>query len=114
MADRGDPDADQVFGGQLRQHLAVDIIVAERRYIALKAQILQPRRYVHAVILRSEKRKPLVDDDMPLPSGLPAVALKCRGVGVLASASERPLQSTPAAANRYPVNAATGAIPVRS
>jgi hypothetical protein len=35
-ADRGHPDADQVFGGQLRQDLAVDIVVAERRYIALK------------------------------------------------------------------------------
>ena len=33
-ADRGHPDADQVFGGQLRQDLAVDIVVAERRYIA--------------------------------------------------------------------------------
>jgi hypothetical protein len=28
------------------------------------------------VILGSEKRQPLVDDDIPLPSGLPAVALK--------------------------------------
>jgi hypothetical protein len=51
-------------------------IVAERRYIALVAQILQPRRYVHAVILGSEKRQTLVDDDIPLPSGLPAPALK--------------------------------------
>jgi hypothetical protein len=28
------------------------------------------------VILGSEKRHPLVDDDIPLPSGLPAAALK--------------------------------------
>jgi taurine dioxygenase len=58
VADRGHPDADQVFGGELPQHLGVDIIVAEGRHIALKAQILQPRRYVHAVILGSEKRHP--------------------------------------------------------
>jgi hypothetical protein len=34
------------------------IIIAERRYLALKPQILQPRRYVHAVVLGSEKRQP--------------------------------------------------------
>src|SRR5262249_38554108 len=46
----------RVFGGELRQHLGVDIIVAEHRYIALKSQIPQPGRYVHAVILASEER----------------------------------------------------------
>ena len=67
---------DQVLGRQLRQHLGIDIVVAERRRIALKAQIPQPRRYVHAVILGSEERQPLMDDDIPLPFGLPAAALK--------------------------------------
>jgi hypothetical protein len=58
VADRGDPDADQVFGGELRQHLGADIIVAERRYIALKSQIPQPGRYVHAVILGQKAATP--------------------------------------------------------
>ena len=58
MADRGDPDADQVFGGELRQHLGADIIVAERRYIALKSQIPQPGRYVHAGDPRPESGSP--------------------------------------------------------
>jgi hypothetical protein len=51
-------------------------IVAEGRHIALKAQILQPRRYVHAVILGSEERQPLMDEDNPLPFKLPAVVLR--------------------------------------
>src|SRR5262249_40722552 len=58
VADRGDPDADRVFGGELRQHHGVDIIVAERRYIALKSQIPQPGRYVHAVILGQKAATP--------------------------------------------------------
>ena len=40
----------------------IDLIVAEGRHIALKAQTLEPRRDVHAVILGSEKRTPLVDE----------------------------------------------------
>ena len=55
MAHRGHSDANQVLGRPARQHLSVDI-VAERRYIALEAQALQPCRYVHAVILGSEER----------------------------------------------------------
>jgi hypothetical protein len=74
VADRGHPDADQVLGGQLQQHLGVDIIVAERRHIAPKAQISQPRRHIHAVILGSEKRQTHVDDDIALPAYLPAAA----------------------------------------
>ena len=56
MADRGHAQADQVVGRQLRQDLGIDIVVAERGHIALKAQALQPRRYVHAVIPGSEER----------------------------------------------------------
>ena len=72
----------QVLGGQLRQHLAIDIIVAECRRISLKAQTLQPRRYVHAVILGSEERQPLMDDDILC---LPAYQRQCSGMadGVL-------------------------------
>ena len=76
MADRGYADADQVVGRQLRQHFAIDIVVAECRRVLLKPQPAQPRRYVHAVILGSEERQPLIDDDIPLPFGLPAAALK--------------------------------------
>src|SRR6185437_2954595 len=48
----------QVVGRQLRQDLGIDIIVAERGHKPLKAQTLQPRRYVHAVILGFEGRSP--------------------------------------------------------
>jgi hypothetical protein len=39
-------------------------------------QPAQPRHYVHAVILGSEERQPLMKEDIPLPFGLPAAALK--------------------------------------
>ena len=43
------------------------IVVANSRIgedgLALKAQILQPRRNIHAVILGSEERQPLMNDD---------------------------------------------------
>ena len=76
MADRGHADADQVVGRQLRQHFAIDIVVAECRRVLFEPQPAQPRRYVHAVILGSEERQPLMDEDIPLPFGLPAAALK--------------------------------------
>jgi hypothetical protein len=76
MPDQGDAEILQILGRQARQDPLVDLVLAERRHIALKAQILQPRRYVHAVIPGSEKRQPLMDDDRPLPFELPAVALK--------------------------------------
>jgi len=41
-----------------------------------KPQPTQPRHYVHAVILGSEERQPLMVDDIPLPFELPAAALK--------------------------------------
>src|ERR1700730_15160124 len=74
MAARGYADADQVVGRQLRQHLAIDIVVAERRRVLFKPQPAQPRRYVHAVILGSEEGQPLMGDDIPLPFELPAAA----------------------------------------
>jgi len=81
MPDQGDAEILRILGRQARQDPLVDLVVAERRHIKLKAQILQPRRYVHAVILGSEERQPLTDDDIPLPLELPAVALKWNGVG---------------------------------
>src|SRR4051794_32632650 len=77
MADRDHPNVDQVFGGQLRQHLGIDIIIAECLHISLKAQILQPRRDVHAVLLGSESGNPA---STMLSLCLPAYQLQCSGV----------------------------------
>jgi hypothetical protein len=76
VADRGHADADQFVGRQLRQHFAIDIVVAECRRVLFEPQPAQPRRYVHAVILGTEERQPLMHDDRPLPFELPAAALK--------------------------------------
>src|SRR5437016_10456189 len=76
MPDQGDAEILQILARQARQDPLVDLVLAERQHIALKAQILQPRRYVHAVIPGSEKRQPLMDDDIPLPVDLPAAALQ--------------------------------------
>jgi hypothetical protein len=57
MADRGHADADQVGGRQLRQHFAIDIVVAECRRVLFEPQPAQPRHYVHAVILRTKERQ---------------------------------------------------------
>ena len=74
MADRGHADADQVVGRQLRQHIAIDIVVAECRRVLFKPQPAQPRHHVHAAILGSKERQPLMDDDIPLRLELPAPA----------------------------------------
>src|SRR5262249_7484732 len=75
-ARRGQADADQVVGRQRGQSLAIDIIVAECRRVSFEPLPAQPRHYVHAVTLGSEERQPLTKEDIPLPFGLPAVALK--------------------------------------
>jgi hypothetical protein len=76
MADRTHADADQVVGRQLRQRLAIDIVVAEGGRVLFELQPAQPRHYVDAAILGSEERKPLMKEDIRLPFGLPAAALK--------------------------------------
>ncbi len=53
MADRGHADADQVVGRQLRQHFAIDIVIAECSRVSFEPKPAQPRHYVHAVILGS-------------------------------------------------------------
>jgi len=58
MADRGHADADQVVGRQRRQHLAIDIIVAECRRILFEPQPAQPRHYVHTVLLAPRSGSP--------------------------------------------------------
>ena len=75
VADRCNADLPEILRRQLRQHLLIDLIVAEGRHILLEPQALQPRRYVHAVILGSEERSPY-DYDIPLPLELPAAPLK--------------------------------------
>jgi len=37
MADRADPETDQIVGGKLRQHPGIDVIVAKTRLVALEA-----------------------------------------------------------------------------
>ena len=44
MTDRGDAEADQVLGRQVRQDVSVNEIVAERRLVLLKTELLQPTR----------------------------------------------------------------------
>ena len=44
--------------------------------VLFEAQPAQPRGYVHAATLGSEKRQPLMDEDIPLPVDLPAADLK--------------------------------------
>ena len=51
---RRDADFLQVVRGQARQHLPIDLIVAERRLVALQPQTFQPRRYFHVPVLRAE------------------------------------------------------------
>jgi hypothetical protein len=40
MADRGDADGDQVLSRQVRQDVAVDFVVAERRRVLSKTELL--------------------------------------------------------------------------
>src|SRR5580692_8550152 len=97
MADRGYADADQVVGGQLRQHFAIDIVVAECRRVSFEPQPAQPRHYVHAVILGSEERQPLMNEDILLPVDLPAEAAERQEWGIFAHTLRR---QPPAAGRR--------------
>jgi hypothetical protein len=76
MADRGNADLPEILRCKPRQHLPIDLVVAEGRHIALKARTLQPRLDVHAVILGSEERHLHLFEDIDLPVELPAAALK--------------------------------------
>ena len=44
MADRGHADGDQVLSRQVRQDVSVDFVVAERRLVLSKTELLQPTR----------------------------------------------------------------------
>jgi hypothetical protein len=75
MAYRRNPELAQILSCQPAQHLLVNVVVAERGRVLLEPEAAQPSHYVHAVILGSEERQPLVKEDIPLPFGLPASAL---------------------------------------
>src|ERR1700757_5155525 len=76
VADRCNANLPEILRCQLRQYLPIDLVVAEGRHIALKAQTLQPRLDVHAVILGSEERHLHLFEDIAPPVDLPAAALK--------------------------------------
>jgi hypothetical protein len=44
MADRPHADVDQIVRCELRQHLGIDVVVAESGFIPLETQPPQPRR----------------------------------------------------------------------
>ena len=52
MAPKHHAEIPEIVSRQLWQRVPIDFVVAERRCIALKAQTLQPRRYVHAKVPR--------------------------------------------------------------
>jgi hypothetical protein len=47
MPDGRDAEADQVLGGQPRQHLGVDVVGSECLGVILQAEVPQPGRDVH-------------------------------------------------------------------
>jgi hypothetical protein len=76
VADRCNANLPEILRCQLWQHLPIDFVVAKCRCIALKTQTLQPRLYVHAIILGSEERQLHLFKDIAVPVDLPAAALK--------------------------------------
>ena len=48
VADDGDAEILEVVDGELRQHLAVDLVVAKRRLVLRKAEAVQPTPDVHS------------------------------------------------------------------
>jgi hypothetical protein len=58
VAEGADAQLLQVLCGHPAQDLTVDVIVAEKLGVLFEAQPVQPRRYVHAVILSSESGNP--------------------------------------------------------
>ena len=47
MADDRDAEIPQIFGRQAREEVAVDRVVAERRFVLPETEILEPGRDVH-------------------------------------------------------------------
>ena len=63
MATKCHPEILEVLRRELRQHVPIDLVITQRLVVTLKTKAAQPYRYVHAVILGSEERQPLMDDD---------------------------------------------------
>ena len=76
MASKHHAEIFEILRRQLRQLFPIDLVLTERLVVTLKTKAAQPRRYVHAVILGSEERQPLMNEGIPLPVDLPAGALK--------------------------------------
>ena len=76
MADRCNTNFLEILRCQFRQHVPIDLVPAKGWQIALKAQTLQPRLYVHAVILGSEESSSTCSEDIALSVALPAAAAK--------------------------------------
>ena len=79
MVDRGHADADQVVGRQLRQQCAIDMIVTLSRNAGAYCSSPSPRSHATTsmrVILGSEERQSLMEEDIPLPFDVPAAVLK--------------------------------------
>ncbi len=51
MADDRDAEIPQIFGRQARQEIAIDRVVAERRFVLPETEILEPGRNVHGRLL---------------------------------------------------------------
>ena len=47
MADGGNPESLEVFGGQIPQYVSVDVILAECRLVAFETQVSQPTCDIH-------------------------------------------------------------------
>jgi hypothetical protein len=53
MPDQGDTKILEILGRQARQYRCVDLVVAERLFVPLQPETVEPCRYVHALLLPS-------------------------------------------------------------
>ena len=63
MADDSDAEIPQIFGCQARKEVAIDRIVAERRFVLPETEILEPSRDVHGRLhsaSRHNRLRPIV------------------------------------------------------
>jgi hypothetical protein len=50
MADQSNAEILQILGGQSRQYSCIDLVVAERLFVPLQPETVEPCRYVHALL----------------------------------------------------------------
>ena len=60
MADRGHANRDQVFSRQVRQDVSVDCVVAERRLVLRKTELLKPTRDIDRHLRSDSSGKPSI------------------------------------------------------